>query len=141
MSTPLSDERLAEIRERADSPHDAVSCGKDCWRLAHEDVPALLVEVERLRAVVARARDMHWRFDIYDICGCREHEDEAATVTLSDGEVVCRSGYQYSICHECCAPGDSQTEECVDNHDHSECWPCPTRKALDESPALAVSPA
>ncbi|NJP24409.1 hypothetical protein FLW53_09370 [Microbispora sp. SCL1-1] len=129
MTAPLSDERLAEIRRD-------FSGGV----MGAATVFELLAEVERLRTVVARARDMHWRFDIYDICGCREHEDEAATVTLSDGEVVCRSGYQYSICHECCAPGDSQTEECVDNHDHSECWPCPTRKALDETPSLVGSP-
>ena len=82
-----SDERLAEIRRRRSVAEvaDYVGDGLMPDRRAYRDRADLLAEVERLRAVVARVRDMHWRFDIYDICGCREHEDD--TVTLADGEV------------------------------------------------------
>jgi hypothetical protein len=44
---------IAEIQGRYDAPHDALACGRDCWRLAHKDVPALLRDNARLREELA----------------------------------------------------------------------------------------
>jgi hypothetical protein len=85
-----------------------------------------------LRAMVAEVRGIHTEFKIYEECRHAEHDDDTPTVVVNDLGEVCASGYLYSICRSCCAPGDSQTEDCVDNHDHTECWPCPTRLAVDE---------
>jgi hypothetical protein len=88
-------------------------------------------EINDLRAKVAKVRDIHAEFKIYEECRHAEHDDGADVVVVNELGEVCRSGYQYSICRECCAPGDSQTEDCVDNHDHTECWPCSTWQAVD----------
>lgn len=53
-------EQIAEIQERHDAPHGH-ECGKTCWTLAHEDVPALLGAVERLTAAQERVRAAHPR--------------------------------------------------------------------------------
>jgi hypothetical protein len=89
-------------------------------------------EINELRAKVAKVRDIHTEFKIYEECRHAAHDDDTPTVVVNDLGEVCASGYLYSICRSCCAPGDSQTEDCVDNHDHAECWPCPTRLAVDE---------
>ena len=91
-----------------------------------------LTEADRLRDLISKVRALHREFKIYDMCGHGTHEGRTDVAVLSDGTVTCADAYMYSICRECCAPGDGQTEECVDQHDHSECWPCPTRKAVGE---------
>ncbi|MBG0828505.1 hypothetical protein HS041_12075 [Planomonospora sp. ID67723] len=95
---------------------------------------ALGRENAALRAKLAKVSDIHSEFKIYDDCGHHTHDDDADTVIVDDLGEVCRSAYMYSICRECCAPGDSQTVDCVDSHDHSECWPCVTRATVDELP-------
>ena len=53
----LTDEqiRMSEIRDRLDAPHE-MECGRDCWTLAHRDVPWLVGEVERLTEELDEAR-------------------------------------------------------------------------------------
>jgi hypothetical protein len=88
-------------------------------------------EINRLRGQIAAVRKLHHEFKIYDECG-HKHDDQDGSILVEEIGYVCAAGHAYSICHECCAPGDSQTEECADNHIPGECWPCPTRKAVDE---------
>jgi hypothetical protein len=95
----------------------------------HQEWETVAMELAQLRGENAR----HTEFKIYEVCGHAHDDEDAYVVMVPEIGLVCRSGYQYSICRGCCAPGDEQTEECVDAHDHSECWPCPTRKALGET--------
>lgn len=111
-----------------------VNAGR-AWREACVD----LAEAEHLRRQIDAVRKLHSEFKIYDECRHAEHDEDTPVVVLDEVGEVCASGYQYSICRECCAPGDSQTVECVDEHDHSECWPCMTRQAVDEPKAEEVS--
>ena len=82
MSEPMSDERLARIRERA----VRAACGKhkdDGWLFCRIDAPELLAEVERLRTaeeslavdntrlraeLEAAKGDMHMLSDEYKFC-------------------------------------------------------------------------
>ena len=56
----MTPEQLAEIQGRHEAPHGH-ECGKTCWTLAHEDVPALLGAVESLVAAQERVRAEHPR--------------------------------------------------------------------------------
>jgi hypothetical protein len=87
-------------------------------------------EINRMRGQIAEVRKLHREFEIFDECGHDEHDDEGDVIEVDVVGAVCRDGYQYSICRACCAPNDSQTVVCADDHDHAECWPCPTFRAV-----------
>jgi hypothetical protein len=76
-------------------------------------------EINDLRAQLVKVRDLHREFKIYRDCG---------------------AGYEYSVCHACCASDGFLTEECANGHDHTKCWPCPTRRAMDEPAEEGTSP-
>lgn len=85
---PMSAARLTEIHERYDAPHNPVACRKECWYLAHEDVPALLAEVERLRRELDRwkALPVRWEYAIGD-GNWPPHPD---VVTTTDRPFACQ---------------------------------------------------
>jgi hypothetical protein len=94
--------------------------------LVGTDVPALV-------AAVKDVRDLHAEFKIYDDCG-HHHEPGDGVVDIEEVGLVCKDGYLYSICRECCTDGgqEYQTETCAAEHDTSRnCWPCTTRRAVD----------
>lgn len=157
---PLSDERLAEIRERAERYAKWPSPATHEWALqvGTRDLPDLLAEVERLGDVIGglttvtgsvieerdrlveqvkRVREQHSARRIYGECGHR-HEKPDADLGVKDVRavgLVCEDGYDYTVCRACCCdPDGDQSRECAENHDR-ECWPCPTIRILDGSEA------
>jgi hypothetical protein len=117
-------------------------------------MPALVAEIERLRhralmddlaykGVVKRAEKaeeatarvlaLHTEFKIYEDCGHATHEDDAETVELAEGGHTCKTTPLYSVCRHCCAPGEGLTYDHEESHDPVDCWPCPTRRAVEGS--------
>jgi hypothetical protein len=95
MTDPMSDERLAEIRERAESVKTWKGYhAEPVPQLLDVDVPALLAEVERLRAELAAIRttetDVTWLAD-----GVRRLILGVSVRTAKDPE-----GAQYTIAQE-----------------------------------------
>jgi hypothetical protein len=90
---------------------------------------------DRLAAQVKRIRDLHAEFKIYDECGHRHSEDDPGVIEIENVGLTCKDGYQYSVCRTCCRDGDYQSLACVEHHDHTDCHPCHTIRALDGTEA------
>ena len=88
----------------------------------------------RLLAAVEAVLAHHSEFRIYDECDHEHSQEEVDAGTAVDCPgadfVTCRDGYAYSVCRACCTGGWSQMEECASDHDHGDCWPCPTCWAI-----------
>lgn len=81
----------------------------------------------RIEAVL----ELHSALNIYDECG-HDHEwpDEPGVVEVEEIGLTCADGLLYQVCRECCVHVEQyQSEECVDHHDQSHCWPCRTVRA------------
>lgn len=106
-----------------------------------EGVAEILARAEEIEAAirgVACVRRLHREFKIYGECGHRHHLDDwesgvAGVRLVAEVGLVCEDGYLYSVCRECCAPGEvGQNRECAENHDHkADGWECNTLAALD----------
>lgn len=88
-------------------------------------------ELERLRGQLREVLALHTEYAIYELCGHDEHDAGTPVVTITDGE-TCRTTPAYSVCRHCCAPGDEVSVDHQGWHDSSDCWPCPTRRAVEQ---------
>jgi hypothetical protein len=91
----------------------------------------LTLVFDREPAAEKRVRELHAEFKIYDECGHLHGEDDPGVIEIENVGLTCKDGYQYSICRTCCRDGDYQSLACVEHHDHTDCHPCPTIRALD----------
>lgn len=106
-------------------------------------LPGLLDQLDAAEAALARVREIHQPYKVYDECDCdddakndgRHVEVEAALATSSTG-ISCfgwTCNHLYTACDECCTEGMGYiTEHCAIYHDHGPDKPiCPTIRALD----------
>lgn len=128
----MTDLDLTAIRCRRDAtrPSETNGCTRrDPWNLAQtidtlldEDVPALIAEVERLRAAIDAVDQIHRPVGIYDedpnclLCDREEHG-----WAPSDGSPVwlCPDQHLYDVC-----------EHCHELDEDNIGWPCATHLAL-----------
>lgn len=110
---------VAAIREGTEPTLEQMHSAR--WA-ARMDVPALIAEVEQLRAQVEAVRELHRRWQVTD-CDCDYHTNESEC----SGEVM------YTVCRECCTSNGYHSEECANEHVHGPTHPiCPTVEALGE---------
>lgn len=116
---------------------------------AREDVPALLALVAERTAerdvladkvagrdeAIERVRTLHREWKLYEDCVHHHAEDDPGVLHVREVGYVCDEAYLRSVCRECCTDdGEYQSLECTDNHAGHQCWPCPTKVALDGEP-------
>lgn len=93
--------------------------------------PSFIDDAARL----ARLRDLHRPYRIYETCGHDVDGDDgqAGHFTVDTGDfITCEDGYLYSICTECCCDSGGQSETCITDHDHGRDKPiCLTAAILD----------
>jgi hypothetical protein len=101
---------LAGIRKRASAAANFV-LADDIEHEEYRRLEASALDVPLLLGAVEAPLKLHARWEI------RDNEGE--------GELL------YPVCRHCCAAdGDGQTEECADEHDVLNCYPCPTVRAI-----------
>lgn len=103
-------------------------CENGCGAEQSEDAP------------LAALRDLHRPFGIYDECDHKHEAVDGDVVDVDDIGLTCAK--LYDVCRECCLGGnDSQTEECVEGHDHGPGKPiCKTAEILAGATVQAEGP-
>lgn len=92
------------------------------------------------KAALLAVLNLHRRRPTYKPCGHDHENGERGVLLVHEVGLVCDSGYEFSVCRECCTDGDnSQTEHCAENHmpDLGGCWPCPTVRAIGAALGLS----
>jgi hypothetical protein len=94
-------------------------------------------KIADLEAKIARVRELHSEFKIYDPCAHKHIEadlDQGIAKYIEEVGLTCDDGYVFSVCWHCCTDSDyGMTLHCSDSHEHGKDSPiCHTSTLLSE---------